>query len=238
MLLYHRLDGGRHGLWTYHDPEVCLTAVSCVRDPVALSAHWSSRLFKRNNQQLNWPAYSTATVMKRTLRAFTPRGDYQWFRSRTRSPRTQPLFGHTPKYRNNSHIGAYSLSDIHNRTFSNVILTRAASNIGRQHSWTCQILTVCRSASKCKRDQAASGDNKGISSPPCGGELACINHTRYPRQQRQYVHCALLPTRQRTIAPAAMPIKPQTLRRPAHWLSRKFIQPSAIQSACLFSLQQ
>ena len=147
MLLYHRLDGGRHGLWTYHDPEVCLTAVSCGRDPVALSAHWSSRLFKRNNQQLNWPAYSTATVMKRTLRAFTPRGDYQWFRSRTRSPRTQPLFGHTPKYRNNSHIGAYSLSDCHNRTFSNVILTRAASNIGRQHSWTCQIPTVCRSAS-------------------------------------------------------------------------------------------
>ena len=120
------------------------------------------------------------------------------------------------------------------RTFSNVILTRAASNIGRQHSWTCQIPSVCRSASKCKRDQAASGDNKGIGSPPCGGELACINHTRYPRRRRQYVHCALLPTRQRTIAPAAMPIKPQTLRRPAHWLSRMFIQPSAIQSACLF----
>ena len=123
-------------------------------------------------------------------------------------------------------------------TFSHVILTRAASNIGRQHSWTCQIPCVCRSASKCKQDQAASGDNKGIGSPPCGRELACINHTRYPRQRRQYVQCALLPTRQRTIAPAAMPIKPQTLRRPAHWLSRKFIQPSAIQSACLFSLRQ
>ena len=60
---------------------------------------------------------------------------------------TTLLLGHTPEYRNNSHIGAYSLSDCHNRTFSNVILTRAASNIGRQHSWTYQIPTVCRSAS-------------------------------------------------------------------------------------------
>ena len=33
----HSLDGGRHCLRTYHDPEVCPTAVRCSRDPVGPS---------------------------------------------------------------------------------------------------------------------------------------------------------------------------------------------------------
>ena len=40
------------------NPEVYSTAVRCSRDPVGPLAHQPNRLFKHNNQQLYWPAYS------------------------------------------------------------------------------------------------------------------------------------------------------------------------------------